>query len=113
MPDSQSSPAPDRAMLILANAVAEIIGPTSVAFQQLVVAAGTRARGDHVRARETFDRLPSAQRQAVKGKAEVTAASIRKQTVLRDVLRNLPRWRPDNVEWVWPAGTRPTPSANR
>jgi hypothetical protein len=113
MPDSQTTPNPDRAMLILANAVAEIVGPKSPAFQQLLLAAGSQAGGDHARARETFDNLPGAQRRAVQGKAETTAVAVRQQNVLRGVLRNLPRWRPDNVEWIWPAGERPVPRTTR
>lgn len=113
MPDSQATPNPDRAMLILANAVAEIVGPKSAAFQHLLLAAGSRTRTDHARARETFDNLPGAQRRAVQGKAETTAVAVRQQTVLRGVLRNLPRWRPDNVEWVWPSGERPAPGSTR
>ena len=113
MPDSQAAPAPDRAMLILANAVAEIVGAGSPVFQHIVLAAGSQARGDHAKARQTFDSLPGAQRRAVQGKAETTATAIRQQMVLRGVLNNLPRWRPENSEWVWPIGTRPTPSNSR
>jgi len=109
MPDSQTDPAPDRAMLILANAVAEIVGAGSPVFQHIVLAAGSQARGDHARARETFDSLPGAQRRAVQGKAETTATAIRQQMVLRGVLKNLPRWRPEKSEWVWPIGARPAP----
>lgn len=110
MPDSQTDPAPDRAMLILANAVAEIVGAGSPVFQHIVLAAGSRARSDHARARETFDSLPGAQRRAVQGKAETTATAIRQQMVLRGVLKNLPRWRPERSEWVWPTGGRPSAS---
>jgi hypothetical protein len=113
MPDSQAVPAPDRAMLILANAVAEIVGSGSAVFQHIVLAAGSQARSDHAKARETFDSLPSAQRRAVQGKAETTATAIRQQMVLRGVLKNLPRWRPENAEWVWPLATRPKPSNSR
>jgi len=81
MPDSQTAPNPDRAMLILANAVAEIVGSGSPVFQHIVLAAGSHARSDHARARETFDNLPGAQRLAVKGKAETTATAIRQQMV--------------------------------
>lgn len=113
MPDSQTAPTPDRAMLILANAVAEIVGSGSPVFQHIVLAAGSHARSDHARARETFDNLPGAQRLAVKGKAETTATAIRQQMVLRGVLKNLPRWRPERSEWVWPIGTRPADPSNR
>jgi hypothetical protein len=112
MPDSQTAPASDRAMLILANAVAEIVGSGSPVFQHIVLAAGSHARSDHARARETFDNLPGAQRLAVKGKAETTATAIRQQMVLRGVLKNLPRWRPERSEWVWPIGTRPADPSN-
>jgi len=113
MPDSQTVPAPDRAMLILANAVAEIVGSTSPVFQHIVLAAGSQARSDHARARETFDSLPGAQRRAVQGKAETTATAIRQQMVLRGVLKNLPRWRPETTEWIWPLSSRPRPSNSR
>ncbi len=99
-PDPQE---PDRALLILANAVAEIVGPRSQVFHQIVVAASTRSDADGMRAQAEFDGLPGAQRRAVQGKAETTAIAVRQQAVLRKVLRNLPRWRPDNVEWVWPS----------
>lgn len=98
---------PDRALLILASAVAEVIGSRSTAFQRLVLAAGSRARDDHSRAREAFDSLPGLQRRAVKGKAETAAMAVRQRAVLRNVLKNLPQWRPDNVEWVWPRGGQP------
>lgn len=98
---------PDRAMLILASAVADVVGSASVAFQRIVLAAGTRARDDHARAREAFDSLPTTQRRQVKGKAETAAVAVRRRAVLRNVLKNLPQWRPDNVEWVWPLGGRP------
>jgi hypothetical protein len=104
---------PDKAMMILANAVSEVVGANSRAYQQIVVAAGSADRRDFVQARATFDGLSGVQRRAVKGKAETTATALRQQAVLRRVLRNLPSWRPDNVEWVWP---RPTPdgaAANR
>lgn len=101
---------PDRAMLILASAVADVVGSGSVAFQRIVLAAGTRTYDDHARAREAFDRLPGAQRHQVKGKAETAAVAMRQRAVLRGVLKNLPRWRADNVEWVWPMGTRPVPT---
>jgi hypothetical protein len=97
-------------MLILANAVAEIVGPRSRAFQHIVVAATTHDDDDHQRARSVFDDLPGAQRSAVKGKAETTAVAVHQQAVLRKVLRNLPRWRPDNVEWVWPRTSPPAAS---
>jgi hypothetical protein len=93
---------PDRAILILANAVAEIVGPESRAFQHLLVAAGSDDGRDYSRARNSFDVLPTAQRTAVKGKAEATATAVRQQTVLRRVLRNLPARRPEKSEWVWP-----------
>lgn len=100
---------PDRALLILASAVADIVGSGSVAFQRLVLAAGTRAGADHGRARDAFDSLPGAQRRAVRCKAETTALAWRQRSVLRDVLKKLPQWRPDNVEWVWPqAQDRPS-----
>ncbi len=102
---------PDKAMMILANAVAEVVGANSRAYQQIVVAAGSADRRDHVQARTTFDTLPGPQRRAVKGKAETTATALRQQAVLRRVLRNLPSWRPDNVEWVWPRGGGPDGSA--
>ena len=104
---------PDKAMMILANAVSEVVGANSRAYQQIVVASGSADRRDYIQARASFDGLPGAQRRAVKGKAETTATALRQQAVLRRVLRNLPSWRPDNVEWVWP---RPTPdgtAANR
>ncbi len=103
---------PDKAMMILANAVAEVVGSNSRAFQQILVAAGSDDRRDLVQARTTFDGLPGAQRRAVKGKAETTATAMRQQAVLRRVLRNLPSWRPDNVEWVWPR-IGPDSAANR
>ncbi len=112
MPDSQPAPTPDRAMLILANAVAEIVGSGSLVFQHIVLAAGSQARNDHLRAQETFDSLPGAQRRAVQGKAETTATAIRQQMVLRGVLKNLPRWRPEKSEWVWPIGNRPSSPSN-
>lgn len=105
-----SSHPPDRAMLILASAVADVVGSGSPAFQRIVLAAGTRTHHDHVRAREAFDRLPGAQRHQVKGKAETAAVAMRQREVLRGVLKNLPRWRADNVEWVWPLGARPVPT---
>jgi hypothetical protein len=91
-------------MLILANAVAEVVGPRSPVFQHIMIAAGTRKGEDHLRARASFDVLPGDTRGAVQGKAEVTAHAVHQQAVLRKVLRNLPQWRPDNVEWVWPRG---------
>jgi hypothetical protein len=101
-----SLPEPDRALLILANAVAEVVGPRSTVFQHILVAASTHTNDDHVRARAEFDGLPGSQRRAVKGKAETTAIAVRQQSVLRKVLRNLPRWRPENVEWVWPSANK-------
>jgi hypothetical protein len=103
---------PDKAMMILANAVAEVVGANSRAFQQILVAAGSDDRRDFIQARTTFDGLPGQQRRAVKGKAETTATAMRQQAVLRRVLRNLPSWRPDNVEWVWPR-VGPDSAANR
>lgn len=103
---------PDKALMILANAVAEVIGANSRAYQQIVAAAGSADRREYIQARLTFDGLPGAQRRAVKGKAETTATALRQQAVLRRVLRNLPSWRPDNVEWVWPR-TGPDSAANR
>lgn len=102
---------PDRAMLILASAVAEILGSGSIAFQRIVLAAGTRANDDRARARDAFDRLPGAQRRAVKGKAETAAVAWRQRAVLRTVLKNLPQWRPENVEWVWPR-SQPAPAGS-
>jgi hypothetical protein len=96
---------PDKAILILANAVAEIIGPESRAFQHLLVAAGSDDGRDYHLARSSFDGLPSAQRSAVKGKAEATATAVRQQSVLRRVLRNLPARKPEKTEWVWPRYT--------
>jgi hypothetical protein len=93
---------PDKAMLILANAVAEVVGAESRAFQHLLMAASSSDGRDYSRAQTAFDGLPRAQRSAVKGKAETTATAVRQQAVLRRVLRNLPTWRPDQVEWVWP-----------
>ncbi len=93
---------PDKAMLILANAVAEVIGAESRAFQHLLIAASSDDGRDYSRARISFDGLPGAQRHAVRGKAETTAIAVRQQAVLRRVLRNLPTRRPGNVEWVWP-----------
>ncbi len=104
---------PDKAMMILANAVAEVVGANSRVFQQILVAAGSDDRRDHLQARVGFDGLPGSQRRAVKGKAETTATAMRQQAVLRRVLRNLPSWRPDNVEWVWPRSTPPGSAANR
>lgn len=111
MAEVSDPPSPDRAMLILANAVAEILGPRSKAFQHIMIAAGTKSGADRLRARTSFDILPGAQRQAVKGKAETTAAhAVHQQAVLRKVLRNLPQWRPDNIEWVWPRSGTPMAS---
>lgn len=109
-----ASPAPhepDRALLILASAVADVVGSKSAAFQRIVLAAGTRVRADHDRACEAFDSLPGTQRRQVKGKAETAAVALRERAVLRNVLKNLPRYRPDtdNVEWVWPLAGRPAP----
>ncbi len=105
---------PDKAMMILANAVAEVVGANSRVFQQILVAAGSDDRRDFAQARLSFDGLPGQQRRAVKGKAETTATAMRQQAVLRRVLRNLPSWRPDNVEWVWPrASVNPESAANR
>lgn len=108
-----ASPAPhepDRALLILASAVADVVGSKSVAFQRIVLAAGTRGRDDHNRACEAFDSLPGTQRRQVKGKAETAAVALRRRTVLRNVLKNLPSYQPDtdNVEWVWPLAGRDT-----
>jgi hypothetical protein len=102
---------PDKAILILANAVAEVVGAESRAFQHLLVAAGSEDGRDYNRARMMFDGLPRADRSAVKGKAETTANAVRQQTVLRRVLRKLPTWRPDNVEYVWPRFVANTDSA--
>ena len=110
---SSAPPAPDRALLILANAVAEVVGSRSVAFQRIVLAAGTQARDDHARACEAFDSLPGAQRHQVKGRAETAATAVRQRAVLRGVLKNLPRWRPDNVEWIWPLSSRPAATGDR
>lgn len=93
---------PDKAILILANAVAEIVGPESRAFQHLLVAAGSDDGRDYSLACMSFDGLPRAHRSAVQGKAEATATAVRQQTVLRRVLRNLPPRRPEKVEWLWP-----------
>ena len=93
---------PDKAILILANAVAEVAGAESRAFQHLLVAAGSDDGRDYRRAQVTFDGLPRSQRSAVRTKAETTATAVRQQAVLRRVLRNLPTWRPEKVEWVWP-----------
>jgi hypothetical protein len=102
---------PDKAILILAHAVAEIVGPESRAFQHLLVAAGSDDGRDYNRACVSFDGLPSAQRNAVRGKAEATATAVRQQTVLRRVLRNLPARRPEKSEWVWPRYIANTDSA--
>jgi hypothetical protein len=102
---------PDKAMLILANAVAEVVGAESRAFQHLLIAAGSADGRDYSRARVEFDGLPRSQRSAVRGKAETTANAVRQQAVLRRVLRNLPAWRPDNVEWVWPRSVANTDNA--
>src|SRR5262245_21241526 len=104
---------PDRAILILANAVAEIVGPESRAFQHLLVAAGSDDGRDYSRARVSFDGLPTAQRHAVRGKAEATATAVRQEAVLRRVVRNLPTRRPEKTEWIWPRYIANTDAANR
>src|SRR5258708_15811243 len=83
---------PDKAMMILANAVAEVVGANSRAFQQILVAAGSDERRDFIQARSTFDGLPGSQRRAVKGKADRTATPLRQMSVFPRALPTpLPR----------------------